>query len=256
MSQVAVVTDSTASLPERMCERYQILMVPYCVHLGGRVARDMVDIKQEEFNVYLAGLPDGSELPRTATPGPGDYVRALGAAAKRAEENISFHVTSLGSGAYQAALVARDTVLKRLQGTRMKVVDTRNVSMGHGWMALQAARASASGASLGDIVEMVRKMIPVTRMIQTADTLRYLYMGGASDEPNTCWARCSRSSLSSAWRMGSSWPWEWRAPVWPPTAASPRSSGKQSVMGRAFASPSPTPPRGPRQRSSAAWSGR
>ena len=89
MSQVAVVTDSTASLPERMYERYQILMVPYYVHLGGRVARDMVDIKQEEFNVYLAGLPDGSELPRTATPGPGDYVRAFGAAAKRAEEIIT-----------------------------------------------------------------------------------------------------------------------------------------------------------------------
>ena len=45
-------------------------------------------------------------------------------------------------------------------------------------MALQAARASALGASLGDILEIVRKMIPVTRMVQIADTLRYLYRGG------------------------------------------------------------------------------
>ena len=178
MPQVAVVTDSTASLPERMYERYHILMVPYYIHFGDRMARDMVDIKQEEFNAYLSGLPNGAELPKTANPGPGDYVQAFVAAARRAKEIISFHMTSLGSGAYQTALVAKDMALERLRGVRIEVIDTRNVSMGHGWMALQAARASAQGASLGDILEMVRKMIPVTRMIQTADTLRYLYMGG------------------------------------------------------------------------------
>jgi len=178
VSQVAIITDSTASLPERMYKRYQILMVPYYIHFANRVARDLVDIKQEEFNTYLAGLPDGAELPKTANPGPGDYLQAFVTAAKRAKEIVSFHMTSLGSGAYQAALVAKEMALQRLRDVSIEVIDTRNVSMGHGWMALQAARASADGASLGDILEMVRRMIPVARMIQTADTLRYLYMGG------------------------------------------------------------------------------
>jgi len=178
VSQVAVISDSTASLPERMYERYQILMVPYYLHFEDRTARDMVDIKQEEFNAYLSQLPDGAELPKTANPGPGDYVQAFVAAARRAKEIISFHMTSLGSGAYQAAMVAKDMALERLRGVRIEVIDTRNVSMGHGWMVLQAARASAKGANLDDILDMVRKMIPVSRMIQTADTLRYLYMGG------------------------------------------------------------------------------
>jgi len=43
---------------------------------------------------------------------------------------------------------------------------------------IEAARAALSGKSLEEVVALVRGMIPITRMLQTADTLRYLYMGG------------------------------------------------------------------------------
>jgi DegV family protein with EDD domain len=50
--------------------------------------------------------------------------------------------------------------------------------MCHGWMVIEAARAALNSRSLNEIIESVKKMIPITRMIQTADTLKYLYMGG------------------------------------------------------------------------------
>jgi DegV family protein with EDD domain len=50
--------------------------------------------------------------------------------------------------------------------------------MCQGWMVIEAARAALEGKSLADIVALVKGMIPITHMIQTADTLRYLYMGG------------------------------------------------------------------------------
>jgi DegV family protein with EDD domain len=178
MSPVVVITDSTASLPEDLYAQYQIVMVPYYLHFADRVARDMVDIRPPEFNAYLTNLPDKAELPKTANPGPGDYLKAYLAAAERGREIISFHMTSHGSGAYQAASIGREMALQRLQGVRIAVMDTLNVSMCHGWMALQAARAAAQGATLDDISALVHRMIPTTRMIQTADTLRYLYMGG------------------------------------------------------------------------------
>ena len=178
MSQVVIITDSVASLPEEMYEAAHIAMVPYYVHLGGHVLRDMVDIKPTEFCEYMTELPETAELPKTANPGPGDYLNAFMAAAERGKDIISFHMTSQGSGAYQAALIAKEMALERLRGVRIRVVDTMNVSMCHGWMALQAARAALQGASLEDIMQMVSRMIPRARMIQTADTLRYLYMGG------------------------------------------------------------------------------
>jgi DegV family protein with EDD domain len=60
----------------------------------------------------------------------------------------------------------------------VEVIDTLNVSMCHGWMVIEAARAALEGKSLPEVLRLVREMIPITRMIQTADTLRYLYMGG------------------------------------------------------------------------------
>jgi len=175
MSRVAVITDSCASLPDEFYEKYDIAMVPYYVHIGNRSVRDLVDMTREEF---LQHLRTATELPKTANPGAGDYLQKFQDAARRTTEIVSIHMTSLGSGAYQAALVAREMALQQVSGVRIEVVDTRNVAMAHGWMVLEAARAAQAGARLDDILALIQRMIPVTRMLQTADTLRYLYMGG------------------------------------------------------------------------------
>ncbi len=179
MSTVAIVTDSTASLPTSFYAEYGIDMVPYYVHYPDeRIRRDVTEITSEEFVAYLAGLPDGSKLPTTANPGPGDYEQVYLKAAERSNAILSLHITSIGSGAYASALIGREMALAKLRDVRIEVVDTRNVSMCLGWMTLQAARAVQAGADLDAVRRLVLRMIPVTRMIQTADTLRYLYMGG------------------------------------------------------------------------------
>ena len=178
MPDVVIVADSTTSLPEAMYERYDIIKVPYYVHLGSRSLRDTVDLSSSELGVYMGKLADSDDLPRSANPGPGDYVEAFTEAATRGSECLSLHMTSAGSGAYQAACIAQRMAAERLPGLRISVMDTRNVSMCHGWMALQAARAAISGESLEAIVALVKRMMTSAKMIQTADTLRYLYMGG------------------------------------------------------------------------------
>ena len=45
-------------------------------------------------------------------------------------------------------------------------------------MVLEAARAALAGLRLDEITNLVKNMIPISHMIQTADTLRYLYLGG------------------------------------------------------------------------------
>jgi len=161
-----------------MYEQYQIVKVPYYVHVEGKALRDTVDVSTDELCRYLIRLPDGGQLPTTACPGPGDYSAAFLAAAEHAREIVSIHMTSIGSGAYQAAQAGREMALERLHDVRIAVIDSRNVSMCQGWLALQAARAALEGATLPDVVGLVRRLMPLTRMLQTADTLRYLYMGG------------------------------------------------------------------------------
>jgi DegV family protein with EDD domain len=176
MNQVAIVTDSTASIPEPMLEELNIHTVAYYIHRGQEVLRDLVTIQRDEF---LRWMMTATELPTTASPGPGDYLASYRTLIGRGLRSIlSIHMTANGSGAYQAASIARDTLRDESPGTRIEVVDTRNVSLCQGWMVIEAARAALAGLSLEAILANIRRMIPVTQMIQTADTLKYLYMGG------------------------------------------------------------------------------
>jgi fatty acid kinase fatty acid binding subunit len=176
MPNVVVVTDSCASIPEALIEALNIHWVAYYIHCGEEVLRDLVTIQRDAF---LQRLVTARTLPTTASPGPGDYLAMYERLVKEGAQNIlSLHMTSKASGAYQAACVAQSMARESLPEARIEVVDTRNVSLCQGWMAIEAARAAMAGKSLDDILSLVRRMIPLTRMIQTADTLKYLYMGG------------------------------------------------------------------------------
>lgn len=176
MANVAVLTDSTASIPEEMLAALHIHTVAYYIHRGQEVLRDLVTIQREEF---LKWLMTAKVLPTTASPGPGDYLEAYQSLVRQGhEEIVSIHMTSKGSGAFQAASVAQSMAQEQIPEAHIEVIDTRNVSLCMGWMVIEAARGALVGLNLETVVAKVRGMIPITRMIQTADTLKYLYMGG------------------------------------------------------------------------------
>jgi DegV family protein with EDD domain len=176
MNSIAIVTDSAASIPERLIQSLNIHWVPYYIHRGAKVLRDLVTAQRDAFYKWL---PTAVELPKTASPGPGDYFETYQSlAAQGIREIVSIHMTSKGSGAYQAACVAQSMLQEAASKLRVEVIDTLNVSMCQGWMVIEAARAAHAGQSFDEIVARVKEMMPITRMIQTADTLKYLYMGG------------------------------------------------------------------------------
>jgi DegV family protein with EDD domain len=173
---IAIVTDSTACIPRDLREELQIHEIAYYIHRGTEVLRDLVTIQRKEF---LQWLPTAEELPKTASPGPGDYYKAykdLADAGKK--EIISIHMTSKGSGAYQAAAAAAEMMKEKLPRIRIEVIDTLNVALCQGWIAIEAARSAITGIKMDEIKKKIHSMIPITRMVQTADTLKYLYMGG------------------------------------------------------------------------------
>jgi DegV family protein with EDD domain len=174
---VAVVTDSAASIPEALIAALRIHWVPYYVERGRESLRDRVTIQCDEFYRWMSTAP---VAPKTASPGPGDYLTLYEHLARDedAREIISIHMTARGSGAYQAATVARSMLAETLPHMSVEVVDTLNVAMCQGWMAIEAGRAALTGASLADVLAVVRRLIPITRMALTAETLKYLYMGG------------------------------------------------------------------------------
>jgi len=176
MSDIAIVTDSTASIPEAMLKELNIHVVAYYIHRGKEVLRDLVTIQRDEF---LRWLPAATVLPTTASPGPGDYLEMYRSLiAKGIRSILSVHMSSKTSGAYQAATVAQSMLQEEASNIRIEIIDTQNASLCHGWIAIEAARGVLAGLSLDDVFATVKRILPVTHMIQTADTLKYLYMGG------------------------------------------------------------------------------
>jgi len=176
MPKVAIVTDSVASLPEDITRELDIHWVPYYIHRGKEVWRDLVSIDRATFYQWMAST---SEIPKTANPSPSDYAQVYQEIASSGlHEIVSIHITSRGSGAFQAACIARDMILERLPELKIEVIDSLNVSMCQGWMVIEAARAALAEASLETVIAKVKSMIPISQMLQTADTLKYLYLGG------------------------------------------------------------------------------
>jgi fatty acid kinase fatty acid binding subunit len=176
MGNVAVVTDSCASIPEDLLTLLNIHTVAYYIHRGQEVLRDLVTIQRAEF---LRWMMTARFVPTTACPGPEDYFDTYKELAQHGtREIISIHMSSKASGGFQAATMAQAMLKEATPAVKIEVIDTRNVSLCQGWMVIEAARSALAGLSLDLITAAVKKMIPITHMIQTADTLKYLYLGG------------------------------------------------------------------------------
>lgn len=172
---VGVLTDTTASIPEELARELGIEIVPYYVHRGLETLRDMVDVKPGEFAEWLA---KATKLPTTSNPAPGDYLIGLRHLAERVNRIVALTMTSKGSGAYQSCRAAVHLLGEQFPEVRVEVVDTLQVAMSQGWAAMESARAALSGLSFDGVVQRAREVARKGMMIQTADTLRYLYMGG------------------------------------------------------------------------------
>ncbi len=173
--EVGILTDTTASIPAQLVKELRIELVPYYVHRGLDTLRDMVDVQPEPFARYLAQT---DRLPQTSNPSIGDYLTGLKRLAERTREIVALTMTSKGSGAYQSCTAAVEILRERMPTMQIEVIDTLKVAMSQGWAAVEAGRAALEGKPLGEVADRAREVARKATMIMTADSLKYLAMGG------------------------------------------------------------------------------
>ncbi|ASR54897.1 fatty acid-binding protein DegV [Cellulomonas sp. PSBB021] len=138
---VAVVTDSTASLPEGLAERWGVRVVPLDVLVGTRRHVEGVDLSPAD----LLGALQRGERVSTSQPPPAAFAAAYRAAAEAgAREVVSVHLSGELSGTVGAARVAAADA-----PVPVHVVDSAVTVMALGFAALAAARHARGGAGGG-----------------------------------------------------------------------------------------------------------
>ena len=163
----AVVTDSTADLPDEWRERYGIEIVPLKVLFGKETFRDRVDMTSDEFFTRLAA---STSLPTTSAPSPGEFAEVYRRLAQDHDGCISIHIGTRLSATAEAARVGAQAV----EGFKVNVIDSQTVSMPMAFLCRVAAQCN----SLDEATAAVEQRVKKCRVLALLDTLRYLEMGG------------------------------------------------------------------------------
>lgn len=172
---VAVVTDTTACIPQEMVKEYGIELVPIEVIFNDSVYRDGIDITPAEF---YAKLRQSEKLPTTSGSLPGPYLEAYRRASQRADGIVCITESSKFSGMFNSARLAVGMVKEELPGVAVEVLECSSAAAGQGLVALAAARAAASGKNLAEVVGVVKELMHRVHLFASLDTLHYLVKGG------------------------------------------------------------------------------
>lgn len=170
-TNVAIVIDSTANLPDNLVTEYQIHVVPQIVNWEGKSLLDGIDIQTEAF---YAKLSQSKSIPTTSQPSAGEFLEHFKRVAETAESIVGIFISEHLSGTLSSARTAAEM----MGDYPIEIVDSRSASMGLGLIALAAARAAAAGKDYKEVAAIARSIVPHIRVLFVVDTLEYLHRGG------------------------------------------------------------------------------
>jgi DegV family protein with EDD domain len=168
---VAVVTDSTAYLPDEVARARAVTVVPLVVVINDGEGQEGIDVTPADVAKALGGRRIAVT---TSRPAPSAFEEAYGRLFDAGTTGIvSLHLSRELSGTYDAAVLAAAGFADRVE-----VVDSRGTAMGLGFPTLEAATAAASGQDLAGVREAALAAIDRTTTLFYVDTLEYLRRGG------------------------------------------------------------------------------
>ena len=171
MSKVAIVTDSTAYIPQEMLKRYPITVLPQVLIWGEETFRDGVDIQPVEFYTRLA---KATVMPSTSQVSPVEFETAFRALNAQGYEVLAITIANSLSGTMASAIQAKTA----LDGQPIELVDSNTTAMAMGFQVLAAAKAAVRGASLAECKAIAEAAQPRTGVVITVETLEFLHRGG------------------------------------------------------------------------------
>jgi DegV family protein with EDD domain len=177
MSPIAVVTDSTATIPEELVQRYNIYVVPLQIIWDKVRYRDGIDIQPEEFYQRLRKSPT---LPTTSGAIQGEFLQLFEGLRGKANGIVTIVLSTEFSGAYSSAINAKEMVTQ----IPIEVIDSRLSTTAMGFGVIAAAKVASAGGSMEQVVKAAWDILKKAYIFFALDTLDYLRRGGRVNLPS------------------------------------------------------------------------
>ena len=150
---VAIVSDSSISLPQHLVDECQIFLAPVQLTLGNITYQDGIDISSEQFYRLVK---DSSIVPKTAGVSPSSFQNIFDKASKLADCIVCITMAKELSSTYDAAVLAANNAKASLQHTNIYIVDSRTAGIAQGLIALEAAAACLTKSAANQILEVIK----------------------------------------------------------------------------------------------------
>ena len=169
-NSIAVLADSCNDIPQELLEKYQIYTLPLMINYKDASYRDRVDITPEQVYERFQ-----EEIPKTSLPLPETIVETFAKIKADGFDQVIVSAISSGlSGTYQTIkLLAED-----IPDMRIAVIDTLNIAIASGFVALYAAEQIEAGLPFDEVVTKTQAAVKKSTILFGVGTLEYLMKGG------------------------------------------------------------------------------
>ncbi len=166
---IKITADSTCDLSPQQLSRHGIELFPLYITMNGKTCRDGVDVFPADL---FENVDRGGEMAITAAVTPHDYAERFAALSKEYDAVIHVCISNKFSACYQNAHLAAE------EFPNVYVVDSQNLSTGHGHVVLEAAARAEAGMPACEIVRELEELIPKVDASFILDRLDYMAKGG------------------------------------------------------------------------------
>lgn len=169
-NKVAILVDSGTDVPQELIEKYQMYVIPLKIIYKDRVYTDKVDITPEEIYQRLP-----QEIPVTSLP-DGETITKIFEQIKQDgyEKILAVTISSGLSGTYNIVRL----IAQQQEELEAYVLDTKNIGIGAGFSAIQAAKWLEEGMEWSLLIERLNELVKQTKVFFNVATLEYLQKGG------------------------------------------------------------------------------
>lgn len=167
--KIKVSSDSTCDLTKEFIEQNDIGILPLVVVKDGESFRDGVDITPD---VIFAHVNAGGALCSTSAANVNDYMEVFEEYKKEYDAVIHINIGSGFSSSHQNACLAAE------EFENVYVVDSMNLSTGHGHIVAEAVKMVKEGMDAKAIYDALNELAPRVEASFVLDRLDYMVKGG------------------------------------------------------------------------------
>ena len=171
MEKIKIITDSTADLSKEIYDKYDIEVLPLLINFGEESYLDGVEINPDKV---FERIEKENILPTTAQVTPSRFVEAYKKYLGEGYKIISIHMSSVMSGTYQSACIAKEM----LETEDIVVIDSQNVTAALGMLVLKAAKLREKGYDILRMEEVLNTVKDKIKLSVYFESLEYLVRGG------------------------------------------------------------------------------